>query len=192
MFERLTVQARQVVEGAQAERRRLRHDFIGTEHLLLALLDEEIGAAADILRGAGMTADGVRAEIERNVGVRPGGLGTADAEALRSIGIDLEAVRGAVEETFGEGALEAPLPPGRRRAFGGRLPRTRLSRRAQKVLELSLREALRLKHRHIGPEHILLGLIREGEGLGALILTRAGLDLDDLRRRTLDALPPAA
>ncbi|MFD0823538.1 Clp protease N-terminal domain-containing protein, partial [Micromonospora zhanjiangensis] len=74
MLERFTSQARQVVMDARAERRRLRHDFIGTEHLLLALLDERVGAAGEILRGAGLTADGVRAEIERQVGVRPGGL----------------------------------------------------------------------------------------------------------------------
>ncbi|MFD0591169.1 Clp protease N-terminal domain-containing protein [Catellatospora coxensis] len=59
------------------------------------------------------------------------------------------------------------------------------------MLELSLREALRLKHRHIGTEHILLGLIREGKGLAALIITEAGVDLDDLRRRTESAIAAA-
>jgi ATP-dependent Clp protease ATP-binding subunit ClpA len=192
MWNRLTVQARQVVIAAQGERRRLRHDFIGTEHLLLGLLDDEAGPVAVLLREAGVDADQVRAEIARQVDGARQALGETDAEALRSIGIDLEAVRASVEESFGEGALEAPLPPGRRRLFGRRSPGTRLSRRSQKVLELSLRESLRLRHAHITPEHILLGLLREGEGLAALILTRGGLDLAELRRRTIHALGAAA
>ncbi|RKR91153.1 ClpA/ClpB-like protein [Micromonospora pisi] len=189
MWNRFTVSARQVIVTAQTQRRALRHDFIGTEHLLLGLLDDEAGPVAALLRDAGIDADRVRTEI---AAMERRELGETDAEALRSIGIDLDAVRASVEQTFGEGALEAPLPPGRRRLFGGRLPRTRLSPRAQKVLELSLRESLRLRHDQIGPEHILLGLLREGEGLAASILTRAGLDLDDLRRRTVHALGAAA
>jgi ATP-dependent Clp protease ATP-binding subunit ClpA len=189
MWNRLTAQARQVVITAQAERRRLRHDFIGTEHLLLALLDDEVGPVATLLRDAGVDVDRVRAEV---VALERRELGETDAEALRSIGIDLDAVRASVEESFGEGALEAPLPPGPRRLFGGRLPRTRLSRRARKVLELALRESLRLRHPSISPEHILLGLLREGEGLAALILSREGLDVVELRRRTINALGAAA
>ncbi|MEV4759961.1 Clp protease N-terminal domain-containing protein [Micromonospora sp. NPDC049559] len=190
MLERFTPQARQALETARAERRRFRHDHIGTEHLLLGLLDERTGPVAGLLRAAGVDADQVRAEIEREV--EPAELGESDAEALRSIGIDLDAVRATVERTFGEGALEAPVPPGRRKLFGGRYPGSRLTPRARKVLELSLREALRLRHEHIGPEHILLGLLREGEGLAALLLVRAGLDLDDLRRRTVSSLEQAA
>ena len=76
---------------------------------------------------------------------------------------------------------------GRRRYVGGPF-----SPRSKKVLELSLREALRLRHRHIGTEHILLGLLREGHGLAALVLTEAGVDLDDLRRRVEAALRTAA
>jgi ATP-dependent Clp protease ATP-binding subunit ClpC len=76
-----------------------------------------------------------------------------------------------------------------RRVGGGHLPFTP---RGKKVLELSLRESLRLKHDHIGPEHILLGLLREGEGLAAQILVGTGLTLDDLRQRTLRALDAAA
>jgi ATP-dependent Clp protease ATP-binding subunit ClpA len=190
MLERFTVEARQVVNRAQIERRQLGHDLIGTEHLLLGLLDEEISAVAGTLRDAGVDADRVRAEIASYVG--SGKLGESDAEALRSIGIDLDAVRATVEESFGQGALEAALPPGRRRWFGGRVHRTRLSRRAQKVLELALREAQRLHHHRIGSEHLLLGLLREGEGLAMLILTRSGLDPAELRRRTISSLEQAA
>ncbi|MEV0005781.1 Clp protease N-terminal domain-containing protein [Micromonospora sp. NPDC050980] len=119
------------------------------------------------------------------------GLGAADAAALREIGIDLAAIVARIEESFGPDALReaAPRPRRwwRRRHDGGRF-----SPRARKVLELSLREALRLRHRHIGTEHILLGLLREGDGLGAQVLTEAGADLDDLRRRVEAALREAA
>lgn len=76
---------------------------------------------------------------------------------------------------------------GRRRYVGGPF-----SPRSKKVLELALREAIRLRHHHIGTEHILLGLLREGNGLAALVLAEAGVDLDDLRRRVETALRTAA
>ena len=101
------------------------------------------------------------------------------AKSLESLGISLEGVRSQVEEIIGQGQ-QAP---------SGHIPFTP---RAKKVLELSLREALRLGHNRIGTEHILLGLIREGHGLGALVLTRAGADLDDLRAQVLAALRAAA
>jgi ATP-dependent Clp protease ATP-binding subunit ClpA len=201
MFERFTDQARNVVKGAQVEARELHHRYIGTEHILLALLAEGSGMAATVLRDAGVFPEQVRADVQAAIGPRREPLGQADAEALRAIGIDLDAVREKVEETFGEGALEPPLacPPQRRGIFRraqparvaspGHIPFTP---RAKKVLELSLREALRLKHKHIGPEHILLGLLREGEGLAAMVLSDAGVSLDDLRRHVLDAMDRAA
>src|SRR4051812_39980465 len=117
MFEQFTDQARRVVVLAQHEARMLNHNYIGTEHLLLGLVDEGGGVAA---------------------------------KALESLGISLEDVRLQVEETIGHG-VSTPV---------GHIPFTP---RAKKVLELSLREALQLGHKHIGTEHILLGLIREGE-----------------------------
>jgi ATP-dependent Clp protease ATP-binding subunit ClpA len=201
MFERFTDQARSVVKGAQEEARGLSHRYVGTEHILLALLAESSGMAATVLRDAGVFPEQVRADVEAAIGPRRGRLGPTDAEALRAIGIDLDAVREKVEETFGEGALEPPpsTPPQRRGLFRraapgpepvpGHIPFTP---RAKKVLELSLREALRLKHKHIGPEHILLGLLREGEGLAAMVLTDAGVSLDDLRTHVLDAMDRAA
>lgn len=193
MFERFTVRARNVVRGAVVARDRLGHRNVGTEHLLLALLDEEKGSVAALLRQAGVDAERVTAEIDRKVGRDTVELGDRDAEALRSIGIDLAAVRSRVEESFGEGVLEPPPAPSKRRGlFGGRDFSNRFSARAKKVLELSLREAIQLRHREIGPEHILLGLIREGNGLAALVLTEAGLDLAELRRRTINSLDKAA
>jgi ATP-dependent Clp protease ATP-binding subunit ClpA len=201
MFERFTDQARDVVKGAQEEARGLHHRYIGTEHILLALLSESSGMAATVLRDAGVFPEQMRADIEAAVGGRRTPFGPTDAEALRAIGIDLDAVREKVEETFGEGALESPpATPSRRRGLfrrqqpapgppPGHIPFTP---RAKKVLELSLRESLRLKHKHIGPEHVLLGLLREGEGLAAMVLTNAGVSLDDLRTHVLDAVDRAA
>jgi ATP-dependent Clp protease ATP-binding subunit ClpA len=205
MFERFTAAAREVVVEAREEAIRLRHPYVGTEHILLALLTHGDGPAAAVLRDAGIDAARIRADVERVVGSTgpsqdgpPGAdpLGEDDATALRAIGIDLDKVRAAIEETFGEGALRPPVEPRKRGLFGRwvgpMMSGPSFSPRGKKVLELSLRESIRLKHNYIGAEHILLGLIREGEGLAAFVLTAAGLDLDELRRRLLDALKPAA
>jgi ATP-dependent Clp protease ATP-binding subunit ClpA len=193
MFERFTDRARTVVKQAQVEARALRHDRVGTEHLLLALMAEEGGLAARALREAGADRADLRARIVAYEGTGPHELGDADAAALKAIGIDLDAVRRKVEESFGEGALRPPTPS-RRGLFRRRVGEYvgPFSPRAKKVLELSLREALRLKHNYIGTEHLLLGLIREGEGLGAVVLTDAGIGLDDLRERVLEALRTVA
>jgi ATP-dependent Clp protease ATP-binding subunit ClpA len=142
MFERFTDQARRVVVVAQEESRKLGHDYIGTEHILLGIL------------GAG-----------ESVAV----------EALASLGVSLEAARRQVEEIVGSGSHQV----------SGHIPFTR---RAKKVLELSLREAILLGHNYIGTEHILLGLIREGEGVGAEVLTRLGADLDRTRQQVIQLL----
>jgi ATP-dependent Clp protease ATP-binding subunit ClpA len=194
MFERFTDPAREVVKQAQVEARELRHDRVGTEHLLLALLAEGAGLAARALSEAGVEHADVRARVVAYEGTGPRLLGDADAAALKEIGIDLDAVRRKVEAAFGEGALRPPQAYERRR-FRRRVREYvggSFSPRAKKVLELSLREALRLKHNYIGTEHILLGLIREGQGLGALVLTEAGISLDDLREQTLAVMRATA
>ena len=142
MFERFTDRARRVVVLAQDEARLLKHNYIGTEHLLLGLIHEGAGVAA---------------------------------RALESLGISLEIVRQRVEEIIGQGQ-EAP---------SGHIPFTP---RAKKVLELSLREALDIGHNYIGTEHILLGLIREGDGVAAQVLVSLGADLDRVRREVIDLL----
>jgi ATP-dependent Clp protease ATP-binding subunit ClpA len=204
MFERFSKDARAAVIGAQAEAKRLGHPAIGTEHLLLSLLRES--NAAVLLRDCGLTAAGVEEAIDRLTPERPGTLGAADAAALRAIGIDLDQVRARIEENFG--VVPPPPPPEvtrgwrfglRRRAaepekprprpIGGHLP---FVPRSKKVLELSLREALRLKHREITSEHLLLALLREGEGLAASVLSDAGVDFAVLRARTEAALRKAA
>ena len=142
MFERFTERARQVVVLAQDEARRLRHDYIGTEHLLLALLREEKGVAARVLESLDITVEEVRAQIARIVGQGD-------------------------EVTTGQ----IPFTP-----------------RAKNVLELSLREAMGLGHNYISTEHILLGLVREGRGMGARILRDFDADADTVRAEVLRAL----
>jgi ATP-dependent Clp protease ATP-binding subunit ClpA len=199
MFERFTHAAREVVVNAQHEARHLNQVPIGTEHLLLAAVADETGSVARTLREFGVDAPFVRAEIVKRAGdpqPHTDPLPDADAEdvaALKAIGIDLNAVRRAIEENFGPGALQLPLTtsPKRRgllRRFGGGGQQTRpirghipFSPRSKKVLELSLREALRLKYNFIAPEHIMLGILRDGQGLAAQILAEAGVDFAKLR-----------
>jgi ATP-dependent Clp protease ATP-binding subunit ClpA len=209
MFERFTHASRDTVMQAQTEARELQHPRIGTEHLLLALLADPEGSVAALLHADGVDHATVRADVTRRVGQGPDNApepladtDAADAAALRAIGIDIEAVRRAIEENFGPEALQLPPPEApRRRGFLRRSAPTRgpirghipFSGRAKKTLELSLREAMRLKHNVIAPEHILLGIVREGGGLGARILVDAGVDLEDLRTRAVSALKhPAA
>ncbi len=144
MFERFTNRARRVVVLSQEEARGLNHNYIGTEHILLGLL-EPGGIAAQALSRFAMTATGTRDEVRTRVG--------AGSE-----------------------------PP------KGKIPFTP---RAKKTLELSLREALSLHHNYIGTEHILLGLVREGEGVAAQILTEHAGDLEAVRQAVLDLLPAA-
>jgi ATP-dependent Clp protease ATP-binding subunit ClpA len=142
MFEQFSDRARQAVVQAQQEARRLNHNYIGTEHLLLGLIREGDGLAA---------------------------------RALESLGISLDAVRQQVEEIIGRG----------QQTLSGHIPFTP---RAKRVLELSLREALQLGHKYIGTEHILLGLIREGDGVGAQALVRLGCDLNRVRQQVIRLL----
>ena len=142
MFERFTDRARRVVVLAQEEARNLNHNYIGTEHILLGLIHEGEGVAA---------------------------------QALEAMGISLESVREHVEEIIGQGT-EAP---------SGHIPFTP---RAKKVLEYSLREALQLGHNYIGTEHILLGLIREGDGVAAQVLTNLGADLPSVCQQVIQLL----
>ena len=142
MFERFTDRARRVVVLAQDEARGLKHNYIGTEHLLLGLISEGEGVAA---------------------------------KALETMGIKGEAVRASVVEIIGEG--EKPVE--------GHIPFTP---RAKRVFELSLREALQLGHNYIGTEHLLLGLLKEGEGVAAQVLTKQGADLAQVRQTVIQML----
>jgi ATP-dependent Clp protease ATP-binding subunit ClpA len=146
MFERFTDRARRVVVRAQEEARGLRHHYIGTEHILLALADERDGMAAHVLGRFDMRPDGIREEIMAMVGT------------------------------------------GEKAAPKGHIPFTP---RAKKTMELALREALDLHHDYIGTEHMLLGVLREGDGVGAQILKAHSADLERVRVAVLDLLQEA-
>jgi ATP-dependent Clp protease ATP-binding subunit ClpA len=175
MFERFTRAARAVVVGAAEVARAHGHDQIGTEHLLLGLLDDRDGRAARILEPWGVDRDVACAEVERIVGRGEPGL---DADALATLGIDLDAVRERVERTFGTGALSGSRRCRRGLWRGAAIPFTR---RAKKALELSLREAIAMGDDFIGSEHLVLGLTREGDGVGAEILRPRGVTHDVVR-----------
>jgi ATP-dependent Clp protease ATP-binding subunit ClpA len=174
MFERFTRALRDVVIRAQDEAAELGHDFLGTEHLLLGL------AAGDdpILASLGADHPALRRAV---AAMYPVGI---DADALASIGIDLDAVRRSVEESFGPGALS-----GRR---GRRARHVPFCPRAKRALERSLREALALRQRHIGPEHLLLALASDPQNGAALALRRCGTSPEAVRAATLAALRDAA
>ena len=158
MFERFTPEARRIVTGAFEMATELHHDALGPDHLLVALAGAGPNAATRALIACGFDPVRAREDLERIVGAYRDELDEVDAAALRSIGVDLDEVRRRTEASFGPGALE------RRRRWHGRrrsrvcglpfLPKAKLA------LELSLREAVRLGQRSIGPEHVLLGLLR--------------------------------
>jgi ATP-dependent Clp protease ATP-binding subunit ClpA len=173
MFERFTHEARGVVVRAQEEARALGHDYLGTEHLLLGALAEESNAGRTLLE-RWLTIEQARAEVVELLGH---GHPSLDADALALLGIDLDEVRRRVEETFGEGALARPQRCRRGWVRGIRC----FTPRAKKALELSLREALLAGDRQIRPEHVVLGLLREGEGIAARILAARGVRLEDMR-----------
>ena len=175
MFERFTDDARAIVKQAVVEAQSDLSLRVGTQHLLLAMLALPESTTAQVLVRHGVDAEGVRTTLYSLKSDEAGD--SLDPEALRAIGIDLDAVRASVEASFGPGTLDSPGPPAARRR--GHVP---FSPRSKKVLELSLREAIRLKQGYIADAHVLLGIIREGEGLAAQALHVSGVDLDALRK----------
>lgn len=177
MFERFTSAARECVANAQEEAAGLGHGYIGTEHLLIALAGERAGLAGEVLRALGVGQEELRAVLP--AGAAPPGI---DADALATIGIDLNEVRRRTEEAFGPGALEAGRR--RRRTEGGYVPFTPKSKKA---LELALRSALHLHDDFIGTEHLLLGVARVEEDAGAKLLAERGITRDRLEAAIRDA-----
>lgn len=190
MFERFTRRARTVVHVALDEARRREHTTAGAEHLLVALLADEDNLAVRVLRDAGADLADLRARAAaavRGVDGPTVPFGAADATALREIGIDLDMVRTAAERSFGQGALHPPPP---RRSWWRRRVGGHFTSQTRKILELSLREALRLKHRHIGTEHILLGMVRDGRGASVEAIVSAGANVTTLDELVRNALRP--
>ncbi|WP_037605938.1 Clp protease N-terminal domain-containing protein [Streptacidiphilus rugosus] len=180
MLETFSPAARRCVESAREEAVLLRHDFLGTEHLLLGLLRQDTDPAARLLADAGLTLEDARAAVRRLLaGGGPAGVDPLDADALRSIGIDLAEVTDQVESVFGPGALAAPDPAPARTAT----LRVRMTGRAKQSLALALRAARASRSgRRIECAHLLLGLLREGGGLARAVLLDAGVDLASLER----------
>ncbi len=143
MFERFTERARRVIILAREEAGRFRHDFVGTEHVLLGLIRDGEGIATAVLQRLGLRLETVKAEVERALAGFPKTL------------------------TFGE----VPFTP-----------------QAKRVLELSIEEARQLGHNYIGTEHLLLGLMKEGQSIAAKILESLGARLDEVRQETLALL----
>ena len=142
MFERFTEKAIKVIMLAQEEARRLGHNFVGTEQILLGLIGEGTGIGPKVLKSMGVNLKDARVEVEKIIG------------------------RGS-----GFVAVEIPFTP-----------------RAKRVLELSLEEARQLGHNYIGTEHLLLGLIREGEGVAARVLENLGVDLTKVKSQIVKSL----
>lgn len=141
-FDRFTAHSRKALQLAQEEAHRLKHNYLGTEHLLLGLLRQREGAHATI---------------------------------LRNLGVDLDTARGAVEFIVGRGE----------RIETGEIG---LTPRAKKVIEFAVDEARQLQHHYIGPEHLLLGLVREGEGMASGILESLGVRLEEVRTRIAEVV----
>ncbi|MEV6333465.1 Clp protease N-terminal domain-containing protein [Nocardia vinacea] len=187
MFERFSRSARTAIVIAQEDARELRASRIEVEHVLLGLLAQGEPELKTLLEEAGIT----HREVLKTLGQQAKGqpLGAEDAEALRSIGIDLDAVRESLEATFGEDALERAVPEERSR-FGRGRDRNRghipFTRDAKKVLELGLREALARKDKSIESGHLLLGILRAPNATTTRIL--GGSTAIDVLRPKVHAL----
>ena len=184
MFERFTDSARAAVVDAQAQARALGATEIRPEHLLLGVLATADRSLRAQLAGVGLTGDAVFADLEAAVGV----LGPDDADALESIGIDLDAIRERLESTFGEGILDRRSPGGGRPGRWGHIP---FARGAKKSLELALREAIARRERSIAAEHLLLGILRSDDPT-ALGLIEKHITRGDLRQLLAARLDRAA
>ena len=145
MYERFTDRARKVMQLANQEAQRFNHEYIGTEHILLGLVKEGSGVAANVLKNLDVDLRKIRLEVEKIVQTGPGG----DQVVL------------------------------------GKLPHTP---RAKKVIEYSVEEARNLNHNYVGTEHLLLGLLREQEGVAAQVLMNLGLKLEDVREEVMNLL----
>src|SRR5438067_7290058 len=143
MYERFTDRARKVMQLANQEAQRLNHEYVGTEHILLGLVKEGSGVAANVLKNLDVDLRKIRLEVEKLVQSSP----------------------------------EVGTP--------GKLPQTP---RAKKVIEYSIEEARNLNHNYVGTEHLLLGLLREQEGVAAQVLMNLGLRLEDVREEVLNLL----
>ena len=180
MLERFAGTARQAVVDARLEAELAGQDKVRSEHLLLSLMREP-GPGADALTAAGLDAESLRAGLPRGDRDVPAGL---DADALATLGIDLDAVRRATDAAFGRGALDRVRLPGR-----GRLP---FAPDARQTLAGAARQAQQLSHRQITSGHLLLGILDQKENGALTVLPAAGADIPALRADVLRRIGVAA
>ena len=147
MFDRFTDRAKKVMNLARQEAQRFNHEYLGTEHILLGLVQEGSGVAANVLKNMGIDLNKIRTEVEKIVKTGP---------SMVTMG-------------------QLPFTP-----------------RAKKVLELSMEEAGNLGHNYIGTEHLLLGLLREGEGIAGLVLRNLGVSLATTREKIVEFIGGAS
>jgi len=177
VFEKFTEPARQVIVLAEREAGLLNHDAIGSEHLLLGLLQAADPVAAPALGESGVSYERALAAV---VGQREGTAAAAPDEktaALAAIGVDVAAIRLKAEQAFGPGSLQ--------------YPRVRFSPAAKSILQLSLAEATALSHFFIGPEHVLLAILTENGG-GTEVIAALGADAGQVRASVIRRAAPAA
>jgi ATP-dependent Clp protease ATP-binding subunit ClpA len=161
IFHRFAKEARGCVQAAVEEARALGHDSIGDEDLLLGILRVDEGMAAEALSSLGVTLEAARQESERMA-----------SDALASVGISLEDIRREAGDAF-----DVRIPEGRRIAF---------SPRAKRVLERSLREAVRLRDNRIGTEHVLLGILENEDGTAVRMLNRLGVSPEAVEEQVFE------
>lgn len=178
MFERFTKPARAAVEQAVAFARQSAARETRPEHLFAALLADEECLAVRVLVDAGAPAERLHAELDRRRLEYVDGLDADDADALETIGIDLAEVVRRIDRNLG-GAVASRSRP-------------RFARASRKVLELALREAVALRHNYIGTEHLLLGLVRQGDRMVLDTIAACDVDPGSLRHRVSEAVRHAS
>lgn len=170
---------RRAVELANQQAWSLNHNYLGTEHLLLGLTIGQFGLASRVLVESGITEATLKKQVVNELGGCPPAITGSDADALRSLGIDLDLVGKRAEEAFGPSALagspDAPLTP-----------------KARRALRRSLQQARMLGHHHVAPEHLLLALLRDPKALAVKLISRRGVSPDFLRDRVLTGLREAS
>jgi ATP-dependent Clp protease ATP-binding subunit ClpA len=179
MFERFTKPARAVVTAAGEYAVEATASEVRPEHLLRGVLDQQGCLAVEVLTGLGAPTEELRKALDGTRMRYVDGLDADDAEALRTIGIDLDEVVRRIDRNLGGTRIRRDRQP-------------RFSRDSKKVLELALREALALRHNYIGTEHLLLGLVRSGDRVVADTVAAFDLDQRTLRTAVADAVRRAS
>ena len=173
VYDRFTELTKRAMVGARDAATALGHDFIGAEHLLLGLV-QTAGVASEALRAHGVELGHLRDETVREQAARgvPATHGQAAKDALSSLGIDLAEIRRRADESFGPDAFKYPRP-----AF---------SVQAKKAVQASLHQAIELGQQRIDTEHLLLGVLAEGNGVPIRVLATLGVDAEALRQSVLE------